>query len=86
VRKSVDIVIATSGRLKDHVDRGSVDLSRVALLRARAADNFLAVLFDFNLRGSLSSGGALNQATPSIRGQLGRSPGICVRRESERLQ
>ena len=32
VRKPVDIVIATPGRLKDHMDRGSVDLGRVELL------------------------------------------------------
>src|SRR5437667_3100045 len=32
VRKPLDIAIATPGRLKDHLDRGSVELARVELL------------------------------------------------------
>jgi len=45
VRKSVDIVIATPGRLKDHLDRGSVTLERVELLVLDEADRMLDMGF-----------------------------------------
>src|SRR3989304_351313 len=41
LRKPVDIAIATPGRLKDHLDRGSVDLARVELLVLDEADRML---------------------------------------------
>src|SRR3990167_8368905 len=41
VRKAVDIVIATPGRLKDHMDRGTVELGRVELLVLDEADRML---------------------------------------------
>jgi superfamily II DNA/RNA helicase len=45
VGKSVDIVIATPGRLKDHLDRGSVELGRVELLVLDEADRMLDLGF-----------------------------------------
>ena len=45
VSKNVDIVIATPGRLKDHMDRGSVDLGRVELLVLDEADRMLDMGF-----------------------------------------
>jgi superfamily II DNA/RNA helicase len=54
VRKPVDIVIATPGRLKDHLDRGSVDLARVEILVLDEADRMLDMGFQEEIDSILS--------------------------------
>ena len=54
VRKHVDIVIATPGRLKDHLDRGSVELDRVELLVLDEADRMLDMGFQEELDSILA--------------------------------
>jgi len=54
VRKPLDIAIATPGRLKDHLDRGSVSLARVELLVLDEADRMLDMGFQEELDSILA--------------------------------
>src|SRR3954463_9573448 len=54
VRKPLDIAIATPGRLKDHMDRGSVNLARVELLVLDEADRMLDMGFQEELDSILA--------------------------------
>jgi ATP-dependent RNA helicase RhlE len=47
--KAVDLVVATPGRLLDHVNRGSIDLQRVELLVLDEADRMLDMGFQDEL-------------------------------------
>lgn len=54
LRKGVDIVIATPGRLLDHVNQRSVDLSQVEILVLDEADRMLDMGFIHDIRKILS--------------------------------
>jgi len=50
LRTGVDIVIATPGRLRDHIDRGHVDFSKVEVLVLDEADRMLDMGFIRDIR------------------------------------
>ncbi len=61
LRNGVDILIATPGRLLDHVSQGTVDLSRVEILVLDEADRMLDMGFIRDIRKILASLPAQNQ-------------------------
>lgn len=54
LRNGVDILVATPGRLLDHVSQGSVDLSKVEILVLDEADRMLDMGFIHDIRKILS--------------------------------
>lgn len=55
LRRGLDILVATPGRLLDHMDRGTVDLSKVEILVLDEADRMLDMGFIPDVRRILSA-------------------------------
>jgi len=73
--KPVDIVIATPGRLKDHLDRGRVDLARVEVLVLDEADRMLDMGFVEDIEAIVSRTPATRQTllfSATLDGVVGR--------------
>jgi len=54
LRKGVDVIVATPGRLLDHIERGNVDVSRVEMLVLDEADRLLDMGFMPQVRRIIS--------------------------------
>lgn len=50
LRRGVDIIVATPGRLLDHMDRGNIDLSEIEMLILDEADRMLDMGFIHDIR------------------------------------
>jgi superfamily II DNA/RNA helicase len=88
VRKPVDIVIATPGRLKDHLDRGSVELGRVELLVLDEADRMLDMGFQEEIDAILARTAKERQTllfSATLAGVVGRLAAR-VTRSAKRLE
>jgi superfamily II DNA/RNA helicase len=73
--KPVDIVIATPGRLKDHLDRGRVDLARVEVLVLDEADRMLDMGFVEDIEAIVARAPATRQTllfSATLDGVVGR--------------
>ena len=55
IRKGVDVIVATPGRLLDHMQRKTIDLSKVELLVLDEADRMLDMGFIRDIRKILKS-------------------------------
>jgi len=82
VRKPVDIAIATPGRLKDHMDRGSLDLERVELLVLDEADRMLDMGFQDEIDAIVARAPNARQTllfSATLAGVVGRLAGRVTR-------
>jgi superfamily II DNA/RNA helicase len=73
--KAVDLVVATPGRLLDHVNRGSIDLKRVELLVLDEADRMLDMGFQDELDAIVARIPAVRQTllfSATLDGVVGR--------------
>ncbi len=88
VRKPVDVVIATPGRLKDHLDRGSVELGRVELLVLDEADRMLDMGFQEEIDAILARTARERQTllfSATLAGVVGRLAAR-VTRDAKRIE
>jgi superfamily II DNA/RNA helicase len=75
VRKPLDLVVATPGRLLDHLNRGSIDLERVELLVLDEADRMLDMGFQDELDAIIAKVPATRQTllfSATLDGVVGR--------------
>jgi superfamily II DNA/RNA helicase len=82
VRKSVDVAIATPGRLKEHLDRGSMDLNRVEILVLDEADRMLDMGFQEEIDSILARAPKERQTllfSATLGGVVGRLAGRVTR-------
>jgi superfamily II DNA/RNA helicase len=73
--KPVDIVIATPGRLKDHLERGRLDLARVEILVLDEADRMLDMGFQADIDAIVARTPAARQTllfSATLEGVVGR--------------
>ena len=73
--KPVDVVIATPGRLKDHLERGRVDLARVEVLVLDEADRMLDMGFQEDIDAIVARTPATRQTllfSATLEGVVGR--------------
>ncbi|MDH5536159.1 MAG: DEAD/DEAH box helicase [Betaproteobacteria bacterium] len=85
--KPVDVVVATPGRLKDHLARGRIDLSRVELLVLDEADRMLDMGFQEDIDAIVARTPATRQTllfSATLDGVVGRLARR-VTREAQRI-
>ena len=95
LKKGVDIIVATPGRLLDHVERGHVDLSKIEILVLDEADRLLDMGFMPQVRKIISKlpkdrqtlmfSATIDERVKSIASQYQMNP-ICVDINNEQVE